>query len=152
MSDIERIERLEAVISEHQKLLAEARAEIAELKQSTTPTASVSRREWLRRAALAGGALVAADAVTAGPAAATNNDPLLVGNQTDAESTTILFADGTGPNPYPHGVFHVTDTAFLSQAGIPVAAVTGYAGTSTSGTVGVAGLGSTNGIYGQSTS
>ena len=110
----------------------------------------VTRRDWLRRALLFSGATVAAEVVNAGSAHATDGNALTAGNQATAEHTTVLLADG---GTYTDGLFHVTDTAFVSEvSGFPVAAVTGYAANSSSGTTGVAGFGTTTGVYGRTDS
>ena len=115
----------------------------------------VSRRDWLRRAAVVSGA-AAATALVAGvadaaPAAALDGDTLKAGQQTNAEASTVLFADGAS---YQHGVFAVTDTVFGNFADLfpPFAGVIGYVGQATSGDTGVAGFGSARGVFGQSES
>jgi len=121
--------------------------------QAESDAAPISRRTWLRRAAVVSGAAAAA-ALTGvlaevEPVAATDGNALVAGAQTDAESSTVLYADGSG---YAHGLFIVTDTAFASMAsGFPGAAgVTGYAAQATSGDTGLAGYGTAHGVYGRS--
>ncbi|GAB3185700.1 hypothetical protein FHX75_13576 [Micromonospora palomenae] len=65
---------------------------------SSEPDRSASRRTLLRRAAVTGGAAVAATAATAAnatPAAAANGDPLAIGQANQASWETVLH--GTGP-------------------------------------------------------
>jgi hypothetical protein len=97
--------------------------------------------------AVAGGAGLAA-MMGSGTADAATGDPVLAGDQVDAENSTVIFADS---GSFPFGLLAVTDTAFDDYApGFPSqAAVTGYAGTVESGQVGVAGYGAAKGIYGQ---
>jgi len=154
-----RIEALETVIAEQQRVLADARAEIERLKGNARPAsygepeaARLTRRAWLRRAAQVSGVAAAAVVVTdfsrAAPAAAADGGSVVAGEETKAESSTVLFGDGSN---YDQGLLAVTDTALADySAGFPAqAAVTGYAGTGVTGLVGVAGYGDGAGIYGQ---
>jgi hypothetical protein len=160
----DRIERLERLVAEQaealdaqrrtiEQLVAERRAPLAAPSAGTHRDPAiregVSRRDVLRRALVAGGAVVAGSAALAvadaGPAAAANGDTVKAGQQTNAESSTVLFADAAA-SAYTYGIASVTDTAFDKFTNQPFTfgAVTGI---STHGpAVGVAGYGSGTGV------
>ncbi len=128
--------------------LAELRSEVAELRHTsrpatgpapvatapgpapvaTAPAVSVDvpndRRAFLRGGALAAGVLAAGTAtsvVAAMPAAAADNDTLLIGNLNQGASQTTLVVDNGVPGVIPFG-FGVTDT---DLSGFPSAALAG---------------------------
>ena len=109
------------------------------------PTRRLARRDVLSRAALASGAAVAGGLATsisfASPAGAANGNAVIAGAQTNAEASTVLFADGS--TPYTFGLLAVTDTAFSRfPNSVPKAAVLGF--TSDEGNTGVAGYGTSD--------
>jgi hypothetical protein len=121
-------------------------------RPAVTPT-SMDRRNLLRRALLAGGALVAGSAALAAeaaPAAANDGDTILAGAQANAESMTVIYADGASYANYPKGMFVVSDTPFASWWSVfdVPAAITAYANKAL--TTGVAGFGGANGVIGAS--
>jgi hypothetical protein len=88
-------------------------------------------------------ALAIADAA---PAAAATGNPILAGDQTNAESTTVLYADAA-PASYSYGIAAVSDTAFtdLIHTSFVPGALTGI---STLGNqIGVSGYGAYQGVY-----
>ena len=161
MADTDRIARLERLVESQQRELDEQRRTIASLTAMSDTSRSpvvpaprsapegVSRRDVLRRALVAGGAVVAGSAALAvsdaGPAAAADGDTLKAGQQTTAESSTVLLADAAA-SAYTYGIAAVTDTSFSGFTNQPFSfgAVTGIR-THGDG-VGTAGYGSAIGV------
>ena len=109
----------------------------------------LDRRAWLGMVGLATAGVGVAAVRDASPADAATGDPVEAGGQTDAEESTVVFADGS---TYPFGLLTATDTAFTSfPTSFPFGAITGFAGKASSGTAGVSGQGTTYGMYGSGT-
>ena len=119
-------------------------------EKDTSVDSSISAGRIGRRALTlgiaAGGVGLAASVIGGKSADAATGDALVLGEQSNAESSTVLYADS---GSFGHGLLCVTDTPFSDFVpGFPHAAVTGYAGSTDSGPVGVAGYGTSFGTIG----
>jgi len=155
-SDTDRIARLERVVEEQQRVIdallatrAPAPAGPVAAARSEHGVDGVSRRDVLRRALVAGGAVVAGSAALAvadaAPAAAATGDAIKAGTQTNTETSTVLYADAAASS-YPYGVATVLDTPFdqFTNQGFTVGALNGI---STHGSaIGVGAYGASTGL------
>jgi len=150
MDASERIAALERRLGDQQRELDETRAELARLSAGGPTPPKVTRRDWMRRAAILSGGTVAAGVTAgvagAGRAAAADGDPIKAGQQTNEVNGTVLFVQGATTG---HGAFTVTDTVFADlPPGTESGAVLGVAGSASTASAGVAGVGTSFGVYG----